>query len=341
MRRAKGGQVTKAAKRAKAQKAEAERDDILTKFCAEAFMVPPSITEEMAQKRKSYVRSLLPRGTAFDRYYPEVVISYATGRREQDCQGAGPGMYYAVGFISFLDQCGVQCFSGLHVPPGTDWKVFMLRLKGRHAKAKVLIVLKTKSFYESAPCLKELSCAIDQKIPVIPIVLEENLPDKQDQWKKLTDQDSEVMIAKVQEHLGKINDIPDAGTLLTVPEALDEILEEINTHVPFMEKAVALAAPDPVPALALHYAIGNSVFVKHSHGAESLAYVKEYDAEMALYKVEIETLGSGQTQKCHDKDLRAANVGLIEGLIDSARAALLTFQAGSSMQQPASCIGVL
>ncbi|KOO31654.1 serine threonine kinase, partial [Chrysochromulina tobinii] len=104
-------------------------------------------------------------------------------------------------------------------------------LKGRHAKAKVLIVLKTKSFYESAPCLKELSCAIDQKIPVIPIVLEENLPGPKQQWSKLTDQDSEVMIAKVQEHLGKINDIPSPGTLLTVPITLDEIIEEINKHV--------------------------------------------------------------------------------------------------------------
>ena len=51
---------------------------------------------------------------------------------------------------------------------------------------------------------------------------------------------------------------------------------------------------------------------------------------MALYTVEIQTLGSGKTEKCHEEDLRAANVGLIEGLIGSARAALLTFQAGSS-----------
>ena len=206
----------------------------------------------------------------------------------------------------------------------------MLRLKGRHAKAKVLIVLKTKAFYESESCLKELSCAIDKKIPVIPIVLEESLPGPKQQWSKLTDQDSEVMIAKVQEHLGKINDIPDAGTLLTVPESLDEILEEINQHVPFMEEAVASAVPDPVPALALRYAVGSSVFVKCSNGAETLAFVQEYDAEMALYTVEMETLGSGKTEECHEKDLRAANVGLIEGLIDSARAALLTFQLGSS-----------
>jgi hypothetical protein len=51
--------------------------------------------------------------------------------------------------------------------------------------------------------------------------------------------------------------------------------------------------------------------------------------------VEIETLGSGQTEKCHDKDLRAATVleGLIgsaEGLIGSARASLLAFKADDS-----------
>jgi hypothetical protein len=311
-----------------------------------ANQMPNAFTEQMAQQVTQRIRSQLPTGTAFDEFYPKVVVSHATGRRRDpsvarskwtakvgwsDCAGAGPGMFYAAGFLEVLHQCGLQCFSGLHVPAGVDWEVFMLRLKGRHAKAKVLIVLKTKAFYESEPCLKELSCAIDQKIPVIPIVLEENLPDKQDQWKKLTDQDSEVMIAKVQEHLGKINDIPDAGTLLTVPEALEEILEEINKHVPFMEKAVASAGPDPVPALALHYAVGSSVFMKRSNGAETLAYVKEYDAEMALYTVEIDTLGSGKTEKCHDKDLRAANVGLIEGLIGSARAALLTLQAGGSL----------
>ena len=61
--------------------------------------------------------------------------------------------------------------------------------------------------------------------------------------------------------------------------------------------------------------------------------MKEDDEEMRRHisTVEIETLRSGQTEKCHDKDLRAANVGLIGGLIGSARAALLTFQAGSSL----------
>ena len=44
-------------------------------------MVPPTITEELTQEVKSYVRSLIPESTAFDEYYPEVVLSYATGLR--------------------------------------------------------------------------------------------------------------------------------------------------------------------------------------------------------------------------------------------------------------------
>ena len=207
-------------------------------------MVPPTITAEMTQKVKSSVRSLIPDDTLFEEYYPEVVLSYATGRREQDCPGAGPGMYYAAGLVKVLNACGLQSFSGLHVPAGVDWKVFMLRLKGRQANAKVLIVLKTKALYESEPCLKELNCAIERKIPLIPIVFEEGLPGPKKQWSKLTDQNSEIMIATVQEHLGKINDMPNPGTLLTAPSTLDEIINEIN-------KRVAIKARKPQPAVEM------------------------------------------------------------------------------------------
>ena len=124
-----------------ARKARAERAAWLAKYVAEVFMVPLTITEELTQEVKSYVRSLIPESTAFDDYYPEVVLSYATGRREQDCPGAGPGMYYSAGVVRILHECGLQCFSGLHVPVGRDWKVFMLRIKGRLANAKVLIII--------------------------------------------------------------------------------------------------------------------------------------------------------------------------------------------------------
>ena len=86
-----------------------------------------------------------------------------------------------------------------------------LKRQNKNVKVLMLIFLQTKAFSESEPCLKELSCANDKKIPVIPIVLEESLPGPKQQWSKLTDQDSEVMIANVQEHLSNINDIPDRG----------------------------------------------------------------------------------------------------------------------------------
>ena len=77
------------------------------------------------------------------------------------------------------------------------------------------------------------------------------------------------------------------------------------------------------------------MFLKRSNGEEALAYVNTYHAEEVLYTVEIDTLGSGKTEKCHDKDLRAANlleglIGSAEGLIGSARAALLAFKADDS-----------
>jgi hypothetical protein len=50
------------------------------------------------------------------------------------------------------------------------------------------------------------------------------------------------------------------------------------------------------------------VYVKRSNGEETLAYVKEYDIEKALYTVELERLGSGKENICEGKHLREANM---------------------------------
>jgi hypothetical protein len=82
----------------------------------------------------------------------------------------------------------------------------------------------------------------------------------------------------------------------------------------------AASAPNVIHALELRYAIGSSVYVKRSNGEETVAFVKEYDAEKALYTVELGRLGSGKAKTCRDKDLRA--VDMVEGLLYSARAAI-------------------
>ena len=77
-----------------------------------------------------------------------------------------------------------------------------------------------------------------------------------------------------------------------------------------MPETVGVAVSEKVADLILkRYAIGSCVYLKRSNGEETLAYVNAYDAEEALYTVEIGTLGSGQTEKCHDKDLQVASVG--------------------------------
>ena len=132
------------------------------------FSVPHEITEQMTNHVKGIVRSRLPPGVPFEDVYPKVVISYASGRRPQDCEGAGPGMFYAADFLEFLHERRVPAFSGLHVPAGKDWRCFMLRLEGKKAQAKVLVVLLTAALYQSKPCLEEINAAVENHIPLLP-----------------------------------------------------------------------------------------------------------------------------------------------------------------------------
>jgi hypothetical protein len=85
---------------------------------------------------------------------------------------------------------------------------------------------------------------------------------------------------------------------------------------PDLTLPVATAAPNGIPALEPRYAIGSSVYVKRSNGGETVAFVLEYDAEKALYTVELERFGSGKGKTCSDKDLRA--VDMVEGFQYSA-----------------------
>ena len=149
----------------------------------------------------------------------------------------------------------------------------------------------------------------------------------------------DLVSKKTPKEMHGILDQPDVNvTNAKDKETMLPKILEIDGHVvdtfqklailPEPKPAVATAVPNPVPALEKRYAIGSCVFLKRSNGEETLAYVNAYDAEEALYTVEIETLGSGQTEKCHDKDLRAA--GVLEGLISSARASLFASKADDS-----------
>ena len=195
------------------------------------FAVPRAITIKMLEEYKRRVKNLVPKGIKYEDYFPAIILSYASGRRPDDCEGSGPGVVYVMGLAEFLHERGLRCFSGLQVPPGEDWETFMLRLtgeNGKREKPKVLIVLLTAALYQSKPCLKEIDTAIRQEIPILPVRFEDDLPGKAEQWTNLKGSEWEMRKFRVQEKLNSLNNIPNPGTVLDRPSALDDIMAELD-----------------------------------------------------------------------------------------------------------------
>ena len=193
----------------------------------------PPVTGEESEKLKSEVRNMVK--VKFSSYYPEVIISYATGERKRtDGKGAGPGLVCAAEFIRALRAEGIDSFSGLHIPPGEDWETFMLRLSGRKSKAKVILALLTKAFYTSPACLDEMNEACKKNVRILPIRLEQ-VPEEEAQWENLytgddaKDDELELKIKKAQKELER-NSIPAPGqTFFTVPDtAWKDILKALR-----------------------------------------------------------------------------------------------------------------
>ena len=309
------------------------------------FVVPDVITLEQMEEYKRGVLTL-PGGTNYEDYYPPLVLSYASGRRPRDCEGSGPGVVYAKGMIDFLHERGLQCFSGLQVPPGVDWETFVLRLtgeNGKREKPKVLIVILTAALYKSRPCLKEIDMAIKHEVELLPVRFEDRLPAKEDQWTNLNGQDWEMRKLRVQEKLNALNNIPNPGTVLNRAHALKDIMAAIDKYLPAVDAptppTAAPASPAIVPAAAAmpplpkssggpsdgtRFPLGSRVYVNRGHGEEVAGYVTTFDAAKDLYTVELGERGSGGAREmCSDKDLRIADSPIsdspISRFIDSAR----------------------
>ncbi len=159
-----------------------------------------------------------------------MLVSYASGQRPADEEGTGPGFVQAFQFIKLLKLNGHMCFSGLHVPVDNNRKIFFRRLDGKKAKAKVFIALLNHAYFGSMPCMNELHRAITIKVKILLVRMEDNIPLKQDQWKKITAETDKAKRLEVQEFLASQNTIPHTGTLLTVPSGFTEILKIIREH---------------------------------------------------------------------------------------------------------------
>jgi hypothetical protein len=319
-----------------AHEAELRKDDDPTAALMESlpeahgdrFVVPDAITLEQLEDTKRGVCALLPFGTKYEDWYPPLVVTYASGRRTNrkgvadDCEGSGPGVMYAKGLMEFLHERGLQCFSGLQVPAGVDWETFMLRLtgeNGKREKPKVLIIILTAGLFQSKPCLKEISTAIENKIALLPVRFEDKLPAKEEQWTNLDDPDWEMMKFHVQAKLNKLNNIPNPGTVLNRPTSLQDIVAAIEKNLPApASPATTPTKPSGGPSGGPRFPVGSRVYVDQGHGQESLAHVATYNAARGVYVVELGARGSGALEICSDKDLRKDDNPLSQ-LIDSAR----------------------
>ena len=117
------------------------------------------------------------------------------------------------------------------VKGGENWRTFMLKLQGRRSRAKVLIVLQTKAFYESKPCLEEVNAALKAKCLLIPVRYEEDLPTPKEQWALLKEEDEELMIMDVQQKFNVLNSFPPRGTIFDFPNTMQGVLEKVKERI--------------------------------------------------------------------------------------------------------------
>eukprot|EP01052_Picozoa_sp_SAG31_P008620 SAG31_NODE_438_length_15693_cov_6.254248_12_plen_395_part_00 len=246
--------------------------------------VPNQITVADGEAIRRHLRSLVCGGE-MGRYYPSVLVSYATSTRHgSDGPGCGPGMYYCKHLVELLSERGVCSFSGLHVAGGTDWHVFLEKLNSRFSKCQVLIVVVTPALFLSKPCLEEIYNALEAKIYVLPIIFEGNIPPSAQQWPMITAdacEQTKLMLTKVTNEFCKLNTIPaPPGTVLQQPEALTLAVEDIVARLDVTKIDPLLTGVLPVGAVAvkkLDPEPSNSIDSHgHTAGRQQVATVTEF-----------------------------------------------------------------
>jgi len=203
------------------------------------FDVPTSIDHGLANDIQRFIQRSVRMKPVFDLslYYPDVVISYATGcRLGCDGKGCGPGMVYVASLQhKLLNDYGIPSYSGLQLPVGYDWEVFKLRIaRPGMSKLKVFIAVLTKAFYESSACLDEVSLAEEHKIFVIPLVFDYSLPNEDLQWQtpnSATQDGYNLKKLKANQVLGN-QSIPPRGKFTDDPcKSLEDLVQTIKGKI--------------------------------------------------------------------------------------------------------------
>ena len=130
-----------------------------------------------------------------------------------------------------------------------DWRAYMLRLDKDECEmmgvtnAEALVVLLTKALFNSEPCLDEIAMALQNKMKVLLLRCEDDIPwDSKEMWPLSEKLKAGEMSAK-QDYMLKRkpviafmttqNSIPTPGnTILTLPSAFDTFLGELRAATP-------------------------------------------------------------------------------------------------------------
>jgi len=125
------------------------------------------VTREEGQVVRNLCQAQVDR--PIDEYRPRVIISYGTGTRHNlDGEGCGLGMQYCQIVVRQLERVGIQCFSGLHVAGGNNWRIYFEKLQ----QCDVMLAIMSPAFFKSGPCFEEQIEARKHGLKVIPLLFQ-------------------------------------------------------------------------------------------------------------------------------------------------------------------------
>jgi hypothetical protein len=195
-------------------------------------------------------------------FFPEVFIICHLGKRGDDCERAGPGLFYAAALLKLCFGHGVPCFTTFLVPDkdehhkagrisqaasalaniahvhhserGDPHSAFLSRINDRDCLCRVVIIVETPELYEDQKCMEQIHAALrvsersQEDICVIPLRFDSNIIAPEDRWESVKwahNKKLDKMLALTNEALDCSNPIPQSGTIPETPKHLMTMLQ--------------------------------------------------------------------------------------------------------------------
>jgi len=192
---------------------------------------PDAISFAEGQAVRSLAQDMVADACQHD---PLVCVTYATGNREEDASGFGPGTFYAAAVLLALTKRGIPCFSGLMIPPGEDRQPYLTKLEGA-CSTKILIVIQTVALYDCKQCLMEIDQAQKTRLFMIPVLFEPEMPNLKEQWPEInknTDAQGLIMKMAVKREFSTLNSVPSPpNTIPSKPEMLNQVISIVDNKL--------------------------------------------------------------------------------------------------------------